>query len=35
MNMKAKVERNKKTSDKKGQKLHTFLLKEFIKQKRS
>ena len=35
MNMKAKVERNEKTSDKKGQKSHIFLLKEFIKQKRS
>ena len=30
MNMKAKVERNEKTSDKKGQKAHTYLLKEFI-----
>ena len=35
MNMKAKVERKENTSDKKGQKSHTFLLKEFIKQKRS
>ena len=35
MNMKAKVERDEKTSDKKGQKSHIFLLKEFIKQKRS
>ena len=30
MNMKAKVERNEKSSDKKCQKSHTFLLKEFI-----
>ena len=35
MNMKAKVERDEKTSDKIGQKSHIFLLKEFIKQKRS
>ena len=35
MNMKAKVERDEKTSDKKGQKSHIFLLKKFIKQKRS
>ena len=33
MNMKAIVERDEKTSDKKGQKTHIFLLKEFIKKR--
>ena len=35
MNMKAKVERDEKTSDKKGLKGIQYFQKEFIKQKKS